>query len=83
MAEHVLTTVDNPFNHVTQFKEWDAWDQQHGYHTLALLARVVVTSNNLSEADEALAIEEAIDEIVRENASGMHRKVSQETGLPI
>ncbi len=82
MAEHVLTTVDNPFNPVTQFDEWHTWDQAHGYNTLSLLGRVVITSDELSEADQALAIEDAIEEIVRENVSGVHRKVNQETGLP-
>ena len=64
MAEYMLTTVDNPFNPFTQFNEWQAYDQQLGYNTLALLARVVVTSNDLSEADQELAIDETIDEIV-------------------
>lgn len=82
MAEHVLTTVDNPFNPVTQFTEWDAWDRQAGYCTLALLGRVVITSDDLSDADQAQAIEAAMEEIVRENASGMHRMVDEKTGLP-
>jgi len=77
-----LTTVDNPWNPATQWSEWFNWDVDHGYHTLALLGRVVITSNELSEADEALAIEEAMNEIVRENASGMHRLVDEVTGLP-
>lgn len=82
MADHLLTTVDNPFNPSSQFEEWNAWDQAAGYHTLALLGRIVVTSNELSEMDESLATEAAIDEIVQENVSGMHRKVLMSTGLP-
>lgn len=73
--EHMLTTVDNPYDPFTQFDEWNQWDMDSGYHTLSLLARVTVTSSELSEADQSLAIEEAIDEIVRENVSGRHRKV--------
>lgn len=80
-AEHVLTTDDNPFNPITQFNEWDAWDRAAGYHTLSLLARITVTSDELSEADQALAIEQAIDEIVQINASGVHRRVLMSTGL--
>lgn len=75
-ADHMLTTVDNPFNPFTQFDEWYAYDSQLGHHTLAFLARVTRTSDELSEADQSLAIEEAIDEIVRENVSGLYRKVS-------
>ena len=81
MAEHVLTTVDNPFNPVTQFKEWHTWDTMHGHHTLALLGRVVITSDELSEADQAQATEAAVQEIARENVSGVHRLVNAETGL--
>jgi hypothetical protein len=83
MAGHVLTTVDNPFNPVTQFDEWFNWDSMKGYHTLSLLARVVITSDELSEADQAQAVEDAVEEIARENVSGMHRKVSMQTGLPV
>lgn len=82
MIEHVLTTVDNPFNPVKQFNEWNAYDQAQGHHTLSLLGRIVITSDELSEADQSLAIELAIDEIIYENVSGLHRKVLMSTGLP-
>ena len=75
-VEHMLTTVDNPFNPFTHFDEWNTFDQMNGYHTTALLGRVIITSHSLSEVDESFAIELAIDEIVRENVSGMHKKVS-------
>jgi hypothetical protein len=76
MDEHMLTTVDNPFNPWTQFDEWRVFDESHGYYTLELLGRVVVTSDELSETQQSQAIEDAIDEIVSENLSGMHRKVA-------
>ena len=74
-----LTTVDNPWNPFTEYDEWFLYDTQLGYNTPGLLARVVVTSDELSDADQALAIEQAIDEIVKENVSGMHRKVTRST----
>ena len=76
-VEYMLTTVDNPFNPFTQFKEWLAFDTSKGYHTPSLLDRVVFLSDELSEADQRLAIQQGIDEIVRENVSGMHRKISR------
>lgn len=76
-TEHMLTTVDNPFNPFTHFDEWNAYDQQLGYHSLAFLARIVRTSDELSDADQSLAIEEAIDEIVTFNVSGMHKKIAE------
>lgn len=77
MAEHMLTTVDNPFDPFTQFDDWFAFDTAAGYNTSAFLARVVKTSDELSEADQSQAIEDAIEEIVRENVSGVYRKVQQ------
>ena len=76
MMQHMLTTVDNPFDPFTQFNDWFSWDTVSGYNSMAFLARIVKTSYELSEADQLLAIEEAIDEIVEENVNGMYRKVS-------
>jgi len=75
MRDVMLTTVDNPFNPFTQFDQWKAFDEAKGYFSCELLARVAKVSDELSEEDEALAIELAIDEIVKENVSGKHKKV--------
>ena len=75
---YMITTVDNPFNPRTKFDEWNAWDVHAGYHTLALLGRIINTSDDLSEPDQELAIDLAIDEIVKENVSGMHKKIEVE-----
>ena len=74
----MLTTVDNPHDPFTQWDDWYAYDMRAGYHTPGLLARVAFVSNDLSEADQALAVQSAIDEIVQENVSGVHRKVTRE-----
>jgi hypothetical protein len=74
---YMLTTVDNPFDPFTQWDEWYVWDQNAGYCTPGLLARIAHHSDELSDIDQHLAIQQAIDEIVRENVSGMHRKVSR------
>jgi hypothetical protein len=76
MTEHMLTTVDNPFNPFTQFDEWYAYDNALGYGTTQFLARIAKTSYELTEADQSAAIEAAIDEIVRENVTGLYRKVA-------
>jgi len=74
MDLHMLTTTDNPFSPVTQYDEWLAWDMEH-YNTNALLARVAYSSPDLSPADQTQAIEDAINEIVEHNVSGVHTKV--------
>jgi hypothetical protein len=78
-TEYMLTTVDNPFNPFTRFDEWYEYDMRLGYNTLAFLGRIVRVSPDLSEPDQALAIQDAIDEIVSENVSGMWRKVSRDS----
>ena len=76
-TEYLLTTVDNPFNPFTQFEEWLQFDMSNGYNTLSFLDRVAKGSFELSEPDQELAVQNAIDEIARENVSGMWRKVSR------
>lgn len=76
LVEHMLTTTDNPYNPFTDYDSWYAYDSAAGYHTPEFLARIVRTSSDLSEAQQSLAIEQAIDEIVRENVQGNYRKIT-------
>lgn len=62
---HMLSTSDNPWNPWTDFNEWNAFDMQAGHHTLAYLARIATSSHELSDHDQDLAVEQAIDEIIR------------------
>lgn len=71
----MLTTADNPFDPFTQFDEWQMFDEAKGYNTCAYLARIAKTSDELSETDQNLAIQSAIDEIVRINVLGIYKKV--------
>jgi hypothetical protein len=74
----MLTTVDNPHSPFDDFAAWYAYDVQVGHHTSSFLARILVDSDQLSEADQRHAIELAIDEIVKENVNGRYRKVERE-----
>lgn len=78
MQQSRLTTVDNPHDPFDDFPGWYQFDTSFGYNTCGLLARILQDSDDLSEADQVLAREQAIDEIVRENVSGVHRKVTRE-----
>ncbi|AWN05957.1 hypothetical protein SEA_CRICKO_94 [Streptomyces phage CricKo] len=73
---YMVTTSDNPYNYFTQFDEWYAWDTPR-YGTLSLLARVTRTSDELPLALQEAAIDDAIEEIVTENVSGVHIKVAE------
>ena len=76
---YMVTTVDNPFDPFTDFDNWYAFDERKGYHTTAFVARVLTTSHDLSEADQSLAYDLAVHEIVKENVLGIYRKVADPT----
>lgn len=75
--EYRLTTIDNPYDPFTQFKEWNDFDIEKGYYTLSFLGRVTQSSKNLSALDEELARIDAIDEIVKYNVLGIYKKVKK------
>jgi len=77
MEAVMLTTTDNPFDPFEQFDEWKAFDESKGYYTCSYLARIVKTSDELSDEDETSAIEQAIDEIIAFNVLGIYKKVSK------
>ena len=77
MTVHMLTTIDNPYNPWTHYDEWFAWDAQAGYHTPGYLARIVRSSDELSDEDQSLAIEQAIDEIIEEIVLGIYKRVAE------
>lgn len=80
MKQVMLTTVDNPFDPFTEFDQWYTWDTSAGYCSSAYLARVVRTSDELSEADQMSDIETAIDAIVENDVLDVFIKVSRESG---
>lgn len=75
----MLSTSDNPFNPFEEWDSWFTWDMVHGYNTPGYLARVVVTSQALSEPDQQASIEDAIDQIIEENVTGLYIKVTSDT----
>ena len=78
MPQTMLTTIDNPFNPFTQWEDWYAFDEGKGYHTCGYLARIAKSSDELSQVDEELAIQLAIDEIIELNVLGIYKKVTKE-----
>lgn len=77
MQQSMLTTIDNPHNPFDEYEAWHAFDMWKGYRTSEFLARLVVTSHELSEADYWLSIDQAIDEILKNNVYGVFKKVSR------
>lgn len=77
MMVSMLTTTDNPHDPFDHYKEWYAFDTRMGYNSASLLGRIANLSHDLSDADYSLAIELAIDEVVKENVLGIFRKITR------
>ena len=76
MAHCTLTTIDNPYDPVSEFDAWYQFDEGKGYHTSALLARIARTSEQLSPAENEQEVERAIDDIIKYNPLGfLYKKI--------
>lgn len=76
MKRYAITTKDNPFNPLTQFHEWFLFDIEKGYYTTSYLARIAKTSDLLTDHENDLEIERAIDEIIKYDFRNIYKKVS-------
>lgn len=77
--EFMLSLASNPYNPFTQYTLWVKFDHHEGFDTAGLLARLVSTSDALSELDQSRAVEHAIDGILdNPNFAGMYVKVVHE-----
>lgn len=77
-----LSTKDNPFNPLTEFDHWYAYDLAQGRDTCGYQARIVVTSDELSPAYHDMAVEDGIDEILEMNPESNYIKVVEESDEP-
>lgn len=73
----MLTTKDNPYNPFEQFANWYMFDVEKGYNSCAYLGRIAKTSDELSEEENELEIERAIDEIIKYDFLNIYIKVKQ------
>ncbi len=72
-----LTTFDNPFDPFEQFTSWFLFDEEKGYHSTAYLGRIARTSDQLSDEENEVEIERAIDEIIKYDFRNIYRKVKK------
>lgn len=82
-TRHALTTVDNPFNPIDDFKQWLEWDRRAGYDTYNYLGRIAILTDELPDHLEDQAVSDAIDEILDEHGPGFFVKVSQTYPDPV
>jgi len=72
---YMLTTIDNPFHPLNEYDNWLRFDEDHGYYTNEYLARVMGTSEYFTEIEEQLAVNQAIDDIIRLDLENIYKKV--------
>ena len=85
MSEILLTTTDNPWNPHTNYDEWLAFDEGHGYATNELLANTIEALRpseghgfGYSESDQEKDYLNAISRILDLNLSGKHTIIAEE-----
>lgn len=69
-----LTTLDNPFDPFEESENWRRFDEDHGYFTNNLMARIVCVDDEMSDDAYNFQVEQAVDELVRFNVLGIYRK---------
>lgn len=72
-----LTTWDNPFNPLDDFDSWFGFEVEHGYNSSGLLARFARTSSLLSDEENQIEINRAIDEILQNDPTCFYRKIKE------
>ena len=77
MTKCMLTTFDNPYNPFDQFTSWFLFDTEKGYNSCAYLGRIARTSDQLSEEENDLEVEKAIDEIIKYDFMNLYKKVTE------
>ena len=80
-----LTTIDNPYNPITEFDEWFAFDSEKGYNSCSFLNRIVEKNlqlkfnsksfNALSPFEQKKLVDFSINEIINEDVLGIYIKI--------
>ena len=77
-----LTTIDNPFDPLTQFIPWFLFDTEKGYNSCSYLGRIAHTSDQLSDEENNQEIERAVDEIIECDFRNIYKKVTRTVEQP-
>ena len=70
-----ITTIDNPFNPFDDFTSWLMFDIEKGYNSSERVARLVKTTDDMSEVEELEEIERAIDRLIEIDPLDLFTKV--------
>ena len=78
LKQCALTTFDNPFDPLEQFDSWFMFDVEKGYYSCSRLARIMHTSEQMTDEEIMIETERAIDQIIEYDFTNTYKKVSRE-----
>ena len=71
----MLSTNDNPHNPFKDFDSWHMYDIEKGYNSSGRMMRIAKLAPDMTEEEENIEIERAIDEIVKYDITDTYCKV--------
>ena len=74
----MLTTNDNPYNPFKDFDSWFMFDVEKGYNSCGRMMRLAKLEPDMTQEEENLEVERAIDEIIKLDITDTYRKVIKE-----
>ena len=75
LHECMLSTIDNPYNPFDNFDEWYRYDMDKGWDSSGRLARIAQFSDDMSEEEEEIENERAIDLLIKNDFLNVFIKV--------
>ena len=76
--EYMLTTVDNPYDPFDQFDSWHLFDKEKGYNSCERLMRIAKLEDGMSEEEENIELERAMDRIIELDVFDIFIKAQRE-----
>ena len=70
-----ITTIDNPFNPITEFDDWFRYDVDKGYYTCNKLARLTNVREEMSSVEQMNEVERGVDRLIEIDPLDMYKKV--------
>ena len=77
-----LTTKDNPYNPFEDYSSWNSFDIEKGYYSSSRLMRIAKVTDEMTDCEENIEIERAIDEIIANDPFDLYKKVAKELKVP-
>lgn len=73
-----LTTIDNPYNPFDDFTSWLMFDIEKGYNTCGRLARLTNLKEEMTEKEQKIEIENAINRLIELDPTDLYKKITKE-----